>query len=283
MKLSVWSVGGLWAAWCVAGCAPPPVYDDDIGVQAIPAAVGSLAGTFALKTINQTLVNIPVLGDRAGGGANFRLVTRTYDEAAGVYQQQSTLCDGFNFEVAGVTSTIPRETYRAVPASTAEIISVNHDEGTYESTGHLQLWALRDLPEPATTALPANADEAAQSPHVDRIYDMDGDNRAGITIVVSGAVQGELYVVQRKTVTLRGVILGADTAVGLATNTNEVVTLGNNNALLDRQREGSAAPHPNPRRSYFHEVRLEDGATCDDLDAAREDGRLPVSAPFPAE
>jgi hypothetical protein len=267
----------------LSACPADPVYNEEIGVQAISAAVGSLAGTFALKTINQTLVRVPVLGDYAGGGSNYRLVTRSWNGDAAAYDQTSQLCGGFNFEVAGVTASPPEATYRKVPPSIVERVIVDHELGGYEASDHLQLWGLRDLPEPFSTPLPANLEEAAMEPHASRIYDMDEDNNAGITTVISGAVSGEVYVAQRKTVSLRGVILGADQAVGLATNTNEVVSLGNNNTLLDRQNEGSAEPHPNPKRSYFQEVRLPDDATCDDVMSAQDDGLLSITAPFPTD
>src|SRR3954469_22334380 len=94
---------------CATACAPPvtPKFDEDLGVAAQPVEPGALAGTFGLKTVSSTLAHASILGDFQGGGANFRLVTRTYDDATSTYQQRSSLCGGFNFEVAGVTTSIP--------------------------------------------------------------------------------------------------------------------------------------------------------------------------------
>ncbi len=262
-----------------AACGPEPVYDDDIGVTAIPVQPGEAAGTFATKVLNTTLVKIPVIGDAAGGGVNYRLLTRTWDDATQRYEQSSVLCGGFNFEVAGVTTSLPESSYRAVPVSGNEVVEIAAD-GTYTQSGHLQLWGLRNLPDPATTPLPADKDEAAESPWRDRIYDMDRDGFPGATTFVTGAVGGEVYIAQRKTVSARGVVLGPDRVVGLAVNTNEVVQLGNTNPLLDRQSEGSAGPHPDPKRSWFEEARLNDDADCDDVMAAEDDGILSRRPPF---
>lgn len=270
-------------ALAAAGAACPaeqPIFDDDIGVQAIPAPAGSHAGTFALKTRNQTLVHVPLLGDYEGGGDNFRLVTRSWDESAGLYHQESTLCGGYNFEVAGVVTEAPRSTYRAVPPSTVEQVVIDHEAGSYVATGHLQLWALRDLPDPYTTALPTTKEEAAVPPWDERIYDMDGDENPAMTLFVSGAVEGEVYAFQRKTVDLDGVILGPDRALGLAQNTNQAMTVAANNPLVDRQSEGSSEPHPDPKRSFFEEARITEGADCDDVIAASEDGTLSELPPF---
>jgi hypothetical protein len=264
---------------CAAACGPEPVYDDDLGLTAEPIAAGAAAGTFALKTVNTTLVRVPVLGDYAGGGVNYRLVTRTYDEDSNSYAQSSRLCGGYNFEVAGVTTSLPQDTYQAVAPSTAERVTIA-DDGTYTQTDHVQLWGLRDLPEPLTTALPATKDEAAQAPHADRIYDMDGDENPGVTAVITGAVGGEVFIIQRKTVQTAGLVQGPDHAIGLATNTNEVLQLGNTNPLLDRQSEGSAEPHPDPKRSWFEEARIADNADCDVVLGAEEAGLLSVVPPF---
>jgi hypothetical protein len=262
-----------------ASCAPPPVYDDELGVQAEPAPVGSLAGTFALKTVNSTLVHAGPFGDQQGGGVNFRRVERTWDDLAAVYTQTSQLCGGFNFPVLDLLITTPESTYRAVAPSEERVV-VDHDRGTFEETGHIQLWALKDLPDPYTTELPTTKEEAAEEPHASRIFDMDDDGNPGITSFATGPIEGEIYVMQRKTVALDGVILGPDRALGLAANVNEALTLGTDNSLLDRQSEGSAEPFPDKKESWFEQVRLDDDADCDDVMAASEDGRLSRLSPL---
>jgi hypothetical protein len=257
-----------------------PFYSDEIGVEAIPVEPGAHAGTFALKTTNSTLIDVPGLDPLEGGGENFRLVQRTYDAENDVYEQRSELCGGFNYEVAGVVTEAPQATYRAVPSSENEQVKITA-EGVYSSTGHLQLWALRDLPDELTTPLPENRDEAKESPWDDRIYDMDDDGEPGFSLVVGGDLgSGTVFAIQRKTVDLEGVVLGPDRAIGLAHNVNETLTLGASNPLIDRDSEGSARPNPNPKRSYFEEQRIDDDATCDDVMDAIEDGVLHELPPF---
>ena len=197
-----------------------------------------------------------------------------------MYEQRSRLCGGFNFEVAGVVTSAPESTYLAVAESPAERVTIDA-AGAYQQTDHIQLWGLRDLPEPFDTPLPATKEEALEPPHDDRIFDMDEDGEPGATTFVSGAVEGEVFIIQRKTVTTQGVVLGPDRAIGLAENTNEVVQLGNTNALLDRQSEGSAGPHPNPKLSWFEELRLDDDADCEDVMALDADDRFSRTPPFP--
>jgi len=219
------------------------------------------------------------LGDKEGGGNNYRLVTRTYDADADVYHQSSLLCGGVNFEVAGVTTSCPESTYRAVAESTNETVTID-DAGHYTSTGHLQLWGLHDLPDPYKTELPTTKDEAAAAPWDERIFDMDGDDNPGITLFVSGLIEGQVYAFQRKTVDLDGVTNSADHFEGLAHNTNEALTIGADNPLVDRQSEGSSEPNPDPKRSYFEEARIDPASTCDDVMKAEENGILSDISPF---
>jgi hypothetical protein len=250
----------------VAGCnTATPFYSSDIGVTAVPIDPGSAAGTFALKTVNATIVHLPAgLGDKQGGGENYRLVTRTYDAKNDVYVQQSQLCGGVDYPVEGVDTECPTSTYREVLPSPHESVTIDAG-GKYAATGHLQLWGLKDLPDPYKTPLPTTKDEAAVAPWTDRIFDMDHDGNPGITLYVTGAISGKVYAFQRKTVDLTGISLSPDHFIGIAHNTNEALTIGADNPLVDRQSEGSANPNPDPKQSYFEEIRIKDGSKCDDV------------------
>lgn len=271
----------LLALLLAAGCEKPaPVYDDDIGVQAEPAPVGSLEGTFVLKALNATQVNVPfdTQEEDIGGGINYRLVTREWDEEEELYRQRSTLCGGYNFEVLGVATHVLASTFQQVPESTEEWVRVDHDLGTYESGGHVQLWAI-DLDDPHEDPFPADREEA-EGAFADRIFDMEPDGNPGLTLFVSGLVEGEVYAAQRKQVDLDGVIQGPDYALGLARNRFESVTLGNNNPVLNASDQGSAEPYPDPKESWFEEVRIEEGSDCDDVLAAEEEGVVSRLRPF---
>lgn len=262
----------------LAGC-PEPYYDEELGIEGVPVDVGAHAGTFALKTRTLTLEEAPVFGEVEGGGTNLRLVVRSYDEEEGLYRQESVLCGGENYEVAGLTQIIPASTWPKVPKSVLEVVELEHATGHYVSTGHLQLWGLRDLPDPFETPLPTSLDEAGAEPHASRIYDMEGDGNPGVTIRVQGLVNGEIYGIQRKTVGLEGVTLGPDKAVGFARLAKESLQLGADNDLLNAG-GGSSRPFPDPKESWFEEIRLPDGADCDDVVEAEEEGRLSFLGPF---
>ena len=274
-------VPALIALSLAAACAPPErFFSDDIGIEAVPVDKGAHAGTFALRTTNTTQIAVPGIDPLEGGGENFRLVQRVYLADEDVYQQRSELCGGFNYQVAGVVTAAPESTYQAVAPSEDEQVTIGED-GSYASTGHLQLWALHNLPNDRETTLPQERADAFEPPWTDRVFDMDGDDNPGFSLIVgSGLGDGKVFAMQRKTVDLAGIVLGPDRAIGLAHNANETLTLGADNPLIDRDTEGSSQPHPDPKKSFFEEGRLADDATCDQVLSAIDDGVLDSLRPF---
>jgi hypothetical protein len=273
------------------GGPPPNPHREDLdaswddlpdAVQALGVATepGEMAGTFARIATSATIVDTVLLDPRfqTGGGTNWLVSRRTWNEDEQLYEQESELCGGFNFEVGGVLTAVPAPTYRDVPLSTVERVRVDIDRGTFLMTDHLQLWALRDLPDPFDTPLPADADAAGQAPWTDRIYDMDGDSQPGITLEVSGLVSGEVYAAQRKEVDLAGVV-SADGAAGFTTTTYGSVILGSDNPLFSQADPSGAETHPDPNESWFAEVRVDDGTSCADV-LADPDALLPAAPPW---
>lgn len=251
---------------------------DEMRALAVASQPGDLAGTFARKAISATIVNTVVSGYQTGGGENWLLSRRTWNEEELLYEQTSELCGGLNFEVAGVLTGAGQDAYRLVPDSTEEKVRIDPERGAYLASDHLQLWALRDLPDPYETPLPADADEAAAAPWDERIFDFEDDGNPGLTLEVSGLVEGEVYAAQRKQVGLVGVVT-EDGAAGYTETIWESVILGNNNPLLDAVDQGSAEQHPERDPRWFVEVRVDDDWTCDDVLRERET-LFPDAAPW---
>ena len=65
---------------------------------------------------------------------------------------------------------------------------------------------------------------------------------------------------------------------GLAEGTYEQVTLDSTNSLVNESI--TKDPHPNPKESWFEEIRIDDGADCDEVEAAIADGRITRLNPF---
>ena len=269
----------LLAALLAAGCGPDPIYDDDIGMQAIAIEEGAFQGVFAAQNTATSLVHVPIFGDEDGGGINYLLVHRIYDSQQENYRQQTKVCGGRNFTVLEVGNSPSKQAYQMVPESTDEILEIDHDLGSYEASGHVQLWGLRNLEDPLTSPIPSNKKEARNPPLNVHVFDMDGDGKEGVTSIVSGLIDGEVYFIQRKKTAFKGITLGPDRSVGLSQNQYETIFLGDNISIWDPG-EGAAEVHPDPKKSWFEEVRLPDGSDCKTVLEAVEDGTLSKKRPF---
>ena len=109
-----------------------PVYDDTLGLTAIPVEPGALAGRFYLRGVTNHLADLSFLGTWESASEVFWLVERSYDEVTQSYSQVMDFCTAINYEFAGVTSTIPAMAYERV--ETAEVrMTYDHQTGAYGS------------------------------------------------------------------------------------------------------------------------------------------------------
>jgi hypothetical protein len=247
-----------------------PIFDEDLGVQAVAVDEGALAGTFALFTRSIAMIET-VLGPQASGNDDWLLVERTYDVNGAHYAQTTTLCGGAFLPVLEVQSIVPEPTWRLVPPS-HETLTVDHARGTVALATHVQLWGLRDLDDPIAFPWPESREAVAEPAFMDHVFDMDDDEHPGVTILATGIVQGEMYAAQRKTCTLTGITLDDGHILGRNHQLFEVVSLGASVPLLD---QGPPQRNPtDPSQSWFEEVRLAPDGTCDDVQRLVDDGTL---------
>lgn len=257
-------VSGL--SWAVA-CAEP-FYDDDIGVEGVAVDEGSLAGTFAVKGVAVDQADT-VLGKVDTGGMSFYLSTRTFNAETKVYEETLKQCAVDNFETAGLQTTNNPDAVAAIPSIRAEL-TVDHATGEVVRSTYREYWAIEGLADDED--LPADKDD-------DVYVDADDDGNPGDTVFTSGLVNdGEVYIAQRKTVDTHGVVRSVDESFGLLHAVKEGIILGANNDLL--LNEAERVPHPDPKQSWWMEIRLDDDAGCDDVKDARDDEDLPLRRPF---
>jgi hypothetical protein len=265
------------ASCALLACAEPH-YDDEIGVEGVVTDRGSLTGTFALKSQALDQANT-ILGPVDTGGVTYSLVVRTLSAevstgleggvaGASLYDERIEVCDVENFETAGLTTVNTPDTVAAIPEVLA-VLEVDHGTGFFLRHTYREYWAVQGLDE--DDPLPTDKTSSV-------FYDMDADGNPGTTLTTSGLVDGEVYVAQRKTVDQEGVVQGTDESLGLSRVKKEGTVLGASNDLLLNETE--RVPHPDPKASWFFEVRLDDGAGCDAVVAAKINEDLPRRRPF---
>ncbi|MCP4499365.1 MAG: hypothetical protein GY822_05285, partial [Deltaproteobacteria bacterium] len=159
-----------------------------------------------------------------------------------------------------------------------KVLEIDHALGTYDADDYLELWGVRDLPEPYSTPFPEDGRAAKEEPHASRIFDVENDGHLGVTMENYGVFESEVYFIQRRISGFHGLILSPDELMGFLDWNKVQITLDASNPLLNSNLE--QAHHPDPKEHWFHEVRLVDGADCDDVVAAVENEELSHLAPF---
>mgnify|MGYP000713244337 CR=1 FL=1 len=257
------------------GCEEPPepVYDDELGLQAVSTEPGALEGAWGFKSSTLGLAELPIIGEQYTGGDTYMLVEREWDGEA--YTETHTVCGGRIFDTDASTSYIEEDVWRLVAPSTPTV-RLDPELGTYEVDDYIELWGI-DLPEPLTTPLPIDGEDAKVSPHAERIFDFEDDGNPGATMAVGGVIEADVFFIQRKINNYRGLVLGDDELTGLVEWTKEQITLDATNPLLNGNLDQQK--HPDPKEHWFHSVRV-DSADCDTVMQAVEDGDLARLRPF---
>jgi hypothetical protein len=270
MKHLIAAIGALVLSPAVAGC-DDPVFNADIGITGVATDDASFAGAFAWSAVLADEADT-VLGKVTTGGQTFYLADLSpradSEDGASVYDTNLIVCDVVNFSVAGIDTRASQATIDAIPDVPA-VVRIAHGSGVVSIDTFYEHWAVKDLP--VTEPLPEAVDDA-------HFYDMDEDGKPGATIIADGL--GESYVAQRKTVSMAGVVTGADTATGLATHKKEGRILGATSSLLET--EADRAQHPNPKESWFFGVRIAE-ASCAAVVDAKTSLLIPELPPFPLE
>jgi hypothetical protein len=108
---------------------------------------------------------------------------------------------------------------------------------------------------------------------------MDQDGHPGITMRSEGWVDGDIYGVQSKKVSLEGVVLDVDRVVGVSEVEKVSWVIGGSNYVV-RTLGPRRLPDPDPMASWFEEIRLPEGSGCAAVLQAAESQRLSARRPF---
>ncbi|MBI3185903.1 MAG: hypothetical protein HYZ28_27525 [Myxococcales bacterium] len=272
-------LGAVAASWLLAAScgARPGAVHSETGLQGIQVAEGSLAGSWAQVAEFATLVPVPLLGEREGGFRIQELVRASWDAGRKAYLEEVRRCARDSFEIAGWRSIVQPETVQRL-ALLSHLSEADPQKGLYTSHEVIELWGVRDLPDPAATPLPTK-DDFQQEPQSGWLWDEDEDGKPGVTVLLRGSVAGQVYVCERTLFRLDGVVLSKDRVQGLVRmSRNESNTVDSTVGWL----KGETVSKQNPEglRSWFDRARLTEQATCADVTRAVADGRLASARPF---
>lgn len=215
-----------------------------------------LTGTWAQRQITVSNVDVPVVGTTRTPTVSLLLVEATPADAPGAFDLHLTTCGiTMGSDADPARTVVPDAFVSALPE--VDRRAVIGDDGTYTVDWLTQVHGAR-LTDPENDALPTSADDP-------RVVDQDEDGRPGLTVRVTGLVDGEVYVAQR----------GRDRMVGRLADgrVDGLVEWTSEQAVLDAEVELLRTPVPSrpeadPAAHVFGLRRLPAGATCADVVAS---------------
>lgn len=213
------------------------------GRAEVGQAEAPLSGTYIFLQKTTSITKIPVLSDVVATTRAVSIQTLNFD---GTWLRgEGDLCS-IDIESSSklVKTTLPHAFRRAVPP-----ILVNARISTEGN-------ARRFVQAPQTLVLGARLTEKESEPlpselNDKRITDDDGDGKPGVTVHVSGLVDGEIYLVQRSTSQLEGYATKSGFH-GRIRFSNEQKILEATNKVL--KRDPGARPDPSRSEFILHRV-----------------------------
>lgn len=247
------------------GVAPAPPRDGGIrdgGAVVEPprdggtpdAPLEGLSGTWALEVVNAQIVTNEYVGTQTVVSTSIGIVDvrQEGDEV----EMSTRLCSVVSDPYGETTTSFDVGYIGSVPIVTTTAW-LDAQTGTFEPSERTMLVGWMAAMDPAVEAVPTTDDDP-------RVFDVDADGNPGVTIHVSGSLNGDLHVAQRTKVELFGTIESDERIVGTSRTTIEREILGSTNPLL-RAGDTTQRPHPDLERSPFEMLKMPFGASCDDV------------------
>lgn len=134
--------------------------------------------------------------------------------------------------------------------------------GTYEVTGGVGHFKLPDFIEVLGCNLASPAQDALPTDPTDsRVFDQDKDGKPGMTVKLTGLIDGEAYVVQRTTSSFDGAAVTKDKLQGKVGFKSEQIILDSQPSTI-KNASPKGSVDPEACNSNFDAARLPAGADC---------------------
>ena len=228
-------------------------------VEAAPE-VADVSGRFGLLLVGSQLV-------QAQGFANpftnriISVLLADMTQTGDAVTLSAAYCDHYSEDPDGLVKAL-------IPVAYRDSLAPVTRAGTFAEGPSGRRLLIDSLTEIAGADLADPAEALPTDPTDARLVDQDMDSKPGMTIQLTGFVDGEVYVVERKITALDGVAVSADRIEGLMSFSSEQSLLGSDPADLQQQVAASQRlPDPETCNSYFRMVRVADTMDCATLRA----------------
>jgi len=214
--------------------------------------VPAVEGTWARKLVYAQVNDIPAVGQTTGSTDTLLRVTikREGTSLSMVSEPCAILIDN---GTPVVKTLIPDKFLKSLgPQQNSGSLAFEDGIWKYRQQRLLTLRGVK-LTDPEAEALPTSGSDP-------RVWDQDSDDKPGVTVRITGLLDGDVYVVQRDAYALDGSITSDSTLDGLTDWASEQVVLGSDNPILNMQTKSVRSP--NPTASWFRSTRIDPSMTC---------------------
>ena len=230
--------------------------DTEVAAGDTAAPASPLVGRWAQLQVQSAKSEVPFVGEVTATTTTLLLVDLRAGEGGALTLRQS-ICDvTLDSGTALVSTVLPDATVAAI-APIERPVTFSAADSSVSFVGLTEVWGAT-LASPETEALPTDKSDP-------RVVDHEGDGKPGMTVRISGLLDGEIYLVQRGRTTLTGAFDGQDRVDGLIAWTQEQSILDTDNPLLKTPIPTTV--DPDPTRSYFRTTRVSSAATCAEVSA----------------
>lgn len=221
-----------------------------------------MEGTWAEWEVGASVTQAPLIGEtRTLGVALMRWVVTQTGEDLSIRQE---LCHLRLVSDQPLANTVVPDLFiKSVP------LMEKTGRVTLEGTDHHFIMDLTPelygvaLDSPLDELLPTTADDP-------RVIDQDGDGHPGMTVFITGVLDGAAYIVQRNLRSLDGVFVTPDRIEGLMDWTQDQSVLGSDNQIL-ASTPATSVTDPDPTKSRFVAIRIPADKDCAWLRAHEEE------------
>ncbi len=208
-------------------------------------------GRYVLVQQTTSTTKLPVLKDVVASTTAISVVDLEHESSR--LKGTGTLCSlELSSNSSLVETSFPAAFIRALPDISLDASLEVRDGRNYLVSDAQTLVLGARLTHPRSEHLPSDSKDR-------RVYDQDGDGKPGMTVVVSGLVSGEVYVVQRSTTQFHGPEGPNGFSGGIHFELEQHV-IGASKSVL----RSGPAPRADSSRSWFQLMRVPETADCDE-------------------
>ena len=247
---------------CPERCFPDegPLRMSDLTVDESMELPFDLTGVWAHQEIASSLSSVPLIGDVETTTIDTLLVRMVQSGGRVEMVAESCGMDTFGTSDAGQVR-IPPSYIDAMEPSQRSAVIEPWDQGYRLRQERYTRVLGAELTDLENEPLPEEHDDP-------RVVDIDGDGEPGVTVLMDGLLEGEIYLLQRSWIELCGAVLSPNRLEGYIRWGTEQSVVDASSLFLESTPD--SVPNPDWEMQRFVSCRVEDDMTCEQLFTDRE-------------